>query len=85
MYAPYNIVEPTLEQKLVPDEIRGRVLGVLGMIAGVGFPVGTFLGGLLRDWIGASNTVFISGFFTITLGLVVFRNKSLRITPHNLN
>ncbi|WP_160847616.1 MFS transporter [Pontibacillus yanchengensis] len=85
VYAPYNIVEPTLEQQLVPDKIRGRVLGVLGMIAGIGFPVGTFLGGLLGEFIGPSLTIFLSGMFTIVLGVFVFRDKSLRLTPRDVN
>ncbi|UOQ93128.1 MFS transporter [Halobacillus shinanisalinarum] len=79
-YAPYNIVEPTLEQQLVPNNLRGRVIGVIGLIAGIGFPLGTFMGGLLGEYIGAANTIFVSGLLTVLLGGIVFCHSALRFT-----
>lgn len=78
VYAPYNIVAPTIRQKLVPNEIRGRVFGVYGLISGIGFPIGVYLGGLMTEQFGVSLTVAGSGILTITVGLFVLFSKSLR-------
>jgi len=78
VYAPYNIVSPTLRQKLVPNSIRGRVFGVYGLIAGLGFPIGVFLGGLLAEYVGITNTILIGGLLTILLGITVIVHPVLR-------
>lgn len=85
VYAPYNIVEPTLEQKLIPNHLRGRVIGVMGFIAGIGFPFDTFIGGLLGEYFGAANTLFMSGLATIILGLTVSFQRSLRFSNKDVN
>jgi MFS family permease len=79
VYAPYNIVSPTLRQKLVPNAIRGRVFGVYGLIAGLGFPIGVYLGGLLGEYVGVSYTIMTGGCLTILLGLIVAIHPILRI------
>jgi MFS family permease len=71
VYSPYNIVSPTLRQKLVPNTIRGRVFGVYGLIAGLGFPLGVYLGGLVAELVGVVNTIIMSGGLTMLLGLFV--------------
>ncbi len=79
VYAPYNIVSPTLRQKLVPNAIRGRVFGVYGLIAGLGFPIGVYLGGLLAEYVGVSKTIMTGGVLTIVLGVIVATHPILRI------
>ncbi|SFL90640.1 Transmembrane secretion effector [Gracilibacillus orientalis] len=71
-YAPYNIVAPTLQQQLVPNHLRGRIIGIIGLIAGLGFPIGAYVGGKLGDYLGAAHTIFLSGLLTVLLGVVVF-------------
>ncbi|OWT47741.1 MFS transporter [Bacillus sp. K2I17] len=78
VYAPYNIIAPTFEQKLVPNDIRGRVLGVIYLISGLSFPLGTYLGGILGDSVGIRETIILSGIETIVLGVVVVFFKPLR-------
>ncbi|WP_181350321.1 MFS transporter [Thalassobacillus sp. CUG 92003] len=78
-YAPYNIVAPTLKQRLVPNALRGRVFGVYNLIAGLGLPIGMYLGGLSGDLIGLTETVALSGVATVLLGLLVMIAKPLRI------
>ncbi|WP_019416156.1 MFS transporter [Paenisporosarcina sp. TG20] len=78
VYAPYNIVAPTIRQKLVPNKIRGRVFGVYGLISGIGFPIGVYLGGLLTEQLGVLVTVSGSGILTIIVGIFVLFSKSLR-------
>lgn len=78
VFSPYNIVAPTLKQKLVPNRLRGRVFGVYGLIAGLGFPIGVYLGGLLAEYIGVTLTIMTGGILTILLGAVVTMHPSLR-------
>lgn len=78
VYAPYNIVSPTLQQTLVPNSLRGRVVGVYGLIAGLGFPIGVYLGGVVGELLGVSETILLSGLLTVGLGLLVMLNPVLR-------
>ncbi|WP_285806339.1 MFS transporter [Rossellomorea marisflavi] len=80
VYAPFNIVSPTLRQQLVPNAMRGRVFGVYGLIAGIGFPIGVYAGGLLAELVGVTQTILFSGVLTMTLGLVVAIHPILRFT-----
>lgn len=43
----------TVMQTIVPDEMRGRVLGVWGVIFGAMIPLGSLEAGFLADWLGA--------------------------------
>lgn len=83
VYAPYNIVSPTLRQQLVPNEMRGRVFGVYGLIAGLGFPIGVYAGGLLAELVGVTQTILFSGVLTMILGLVVAAHPILRFKDVN--
>lgn len=77
-YAPYNIIAPTLEQKLIPNHIRGRVLGVIYLISGLSFPLGTYLGGILGEILGIRETMILSGLATMALGVTVMLLKPLK-------
>ncbi|MEI5906660.1 MFS transporter [Bacillus spongiae] len=83
VYAPYNIISPTLKQRLVPNTIRGRVFGVYGLIAGLGFPIGVYVGGYIAEYIGVVNTIIASGIMTMLLGLVVGLHPLLRMNEVN--
>jgi MFS family permease len=77
-YAPYNIVAPTLRQRLVPNDIRGRVFGVYGLIGGLGLPLGVYLGGILGELYGPISTLLLASMFTFCLGIFVFVHPALR-------
>lgn len=83
VYSPYNIVAPTLRQKLIPNSLRGRVFGVYGLIAGLGFPIGVYLGGLTGEFFGILPTILSSGILTISLGFIVFILPILRFKETN--
>lgn len=70
-YASYGIVYNTLQQKLIPDDVRGKVYGAMSTIVGVGLPVGQLLGGLLIAAIGAAWTPILGGIACIALGILV--------------
>ncbi|PGZ99839.1 hypothetical protein COE51_08590 [Bacillus pseudomycoides] len=84
VYAPYNIVAPTLRQRLVSNEFRGRVFGVYGLIGGLGYPIGIYLGGLFGEYIGASYTILLSGVATMTVGILVCLHPVLRFKTNEV-
>lgn len=78
VYSPYNIVAPTLRQKLVPNELRGRVFGVYSLISGLGFPLGLFIGGIIGENFGVIHAIVASGMMTVALGVIVFVLPTLK-------
>ncbi|PFU22004.1 hypothetical protein COK76_24500 [Bacillus cereus] len=80
VYAPYNIISPTIQQILIPNDKRGRVLGVIGLIGGLGFPIGVYFSGMLAEFLGASTIILGSGMLTIFLGICVIIHPSLRFS-----
>ncbi len=59
-WGPYFALERSLVQRLVPDDVRGRLFGVRMTISSLGFPLGSAIGGAL---IGAA------GLRTVILGI----------------
>lgn len=60
-YAPYNIVATTWQQRLIPDQLRGRVFGLLQSVTSSGLPLGQMAGGLAIAAIGAGHTIASAG------------------------
>jgi MFS family permease len=59
----------TLVQTSVPDEMRGRVMGVWALIFGGMVPVGSLEAGMLARWIGTPATI---GFGSVICALAAF-------------
>jgi len=45
----------------VPDDYRGRIMGLFGMFATGGVPIAAILGGLVGSWLGPPTAVAIGG------------------------
>ncbi len=43
----------TVLQSIVPDEMRGRVMGVWGLVFGAMIPLGSLEAGWVAHWLGA--------------------------------
>lgn len=71
VYAPYNIVAATWQQRLIPDHLRGSVFGVFQSVTGAGLPVGQLVGGLMVSLWGAGTTITLGGAATLLLGGLV--------------
>jgi MFS family permease len=62
----------TLIQTLVPDELRGRVMGIYALTFFGSAPVGALLAGSVADAYGESLTVVVGALIGITLAIVFF-------------
>ena len=83
----HQIFQVSLQSTLqlrVPDELRGRVMGVYGMTHQVG-PLGAFQAGALADFLGAPATVAIGGAaliaFALGVGSTSGQVRGLQATP----
>lgn len=48
-------------QMMVPDDMRGRVMGIWALVFGAMIPLGSLEAGALAHWIGSSETIAIGG------------------------
>lgn len=55
----YFSTSNTVLQTIVPDEMRGRVMGVWGVVFGGMIPLGSLQAGTLAHWLGAQFTLAI--------------------------
>ncbi len=65
-----NIPFFTALQLLAPDEIRGRVMAAFGLFAGVGDPLGLFVGSWLMGRVSPSTVFLSSGLLVVVCGIV---------------
>ncbi|HTX90595.1 MAG TPA: MFS transporter [Anaerolineales bacterium] len=60
-------------QSLVPDELRGRVMGVYTLVFFGSMPIGALLAGELAQRIGETVTVILSGLVMMVLAIVAWK------------
>jgi MFS family permease len=71
----------TLIQSMVPDQLRGRVMGVYSMMIIGLAPVGGLLAGLVADRTGAPATVAVGGVICV-VSAVIFWTQLAAIRVH---
>jgi predicted MFS family arabinose efflux permease len=66
-------VSQSIQQRLIPAELRGRVLGAKGALTAAGFPLGSALGGLLVAGLGTSAVAAImaAGYLPLAAGILL--------------
>lgn len=62
----------SLVQTLVPDKLRGRVMGVYTLTFFGLFPLGALLMGVLAEHFGEAETILICALVTLTVSLLIF-------------
>ena len=71
----------TLIQSMVPDQLRGRVMGVYSMVIMGMAPIGGLLAGLVADRLGAPVTVAIGGVICL-ISAAIFWTQLAEIRVH---
>ena len=67
----WNVLTLALRQRLIPNEMLGRVGASYRFLVFLGMPVGALIGGLLAYRYGVRSAIFVSGSILVFLGLVV--------------
>ena len=68
-----------LVQSLVPDDLRGRVMGIYILIFFGAFPIGSMIAGKMAEYIGEQPTILISAILLLAfVSYVYWRNPDLR-------
>lgn len=77
-WGPYFAFERTLMQRLVPDEVRSRVVGARMTISSLGFPLGSTIGGAAIGGLGVPAVVLAIACSYLLLGLLPLLAPALR-------
>jgi predicted MFS family arabinose efflux permease len=78
IWSPYNVIETTLIQRIVPAHLRGRVFGARSTLLAAGAPLGASLGGLLLDRMSAPKVIGLSALACLLAGLSGLISPTLR-------
>ena len=79
----WNVLTVALRQRLIPDEMLGRVGASYRFLVFLGMPFGALVGGLLANEFGVRSAIAVSGALLIVVGLllpVVLRGIDLHET-----
>lgn len=65
-------------QRVIPNEMLGRVWGVIGTISGCLQPLGIILAGICLDLIPAYVLFFVTGIYFIIGAIYLYKNKAMQ-------
>jgi MFS family permease len=67
----WNILTIALRQRLIPDEMLGRVGASYRFLVYLGMPFGAVVGGVLANEFGVRSAIFVSGSVLVLVGLLL--------------
>ncbi len=67
----WNVLTLALRQRLIPDEMLGRVGASYRFLVYLGMPFGALAGGLLANQFGIRSAIFVSGSLLVFVGLTL--------------
>lgn len=67
----WNVLTLALRQRLIPDEMLGRVGASYRFLVYLGMPFGALVGGLLANAYGVRSAIFVSGSILVFVGLTL--------------
>jgi MFS family permease len=77
LWGPYFVIERSLVQRLVPDNVRGEVAGARMAISSVGFPLGSAAAGLILTRADVSTLVLLMAGAYALLGISALVSRPL--------
>ncbi|GCE31548.1 MFS transporter [Dictyobacter alpinus] len=75
---PINPLLMTLGYERIPEQMRSRVLGVIGAASLGGIPIGVLLSGYLVSWLGMQMALIIMGSIYLLVTLALLVNPALK-------
>jgi MFS family permease len=76
--APYYVVEQTLTQRLVPEQVRGQVFGARGSLNVAGYPLGSAVGGVLLGALAAPLVIGVPALLCIAMACACLVSPTMR-------
>ena len=76
--APYYVLEQTLTQRLVPEQLRGQVFGARSSVNVVGYPLGGLVGGLLLGMLAAPLVIGVPAMLFMLMGGACLASPTMR-------
>jgi predicted MFS family arabinose efflux permease len=67
----WNVLTIALRQRLIPDEMLGRVGASYRFLVYLGMPFGALAGGVLADAFGVRSAIFVSGSVLMLVGMLL--------------
>ena len=67
----WNVLTVALRQRLIPDEMLGRVGASYRFLVYLGMPFGAVVGGVLANEFGVRSAIFVSGSVLVMVGLLL--------------
>lgn len=79
--APFYVVTRSAKQRLMPEGLRGRVIGAGASLGAAGFPLGSAVGGFLLVGFSAEAIIVFSSVLMMAFGVAALSIPALRETP----
>ena len=76
--APYYVVEQSITQRLVPEQVRGQVFGARGALNVAGYPLGGLLGGVLLATLGVLFAFGAAVLLCLVMGAICLLSPLIR-------
>ncbi len=73
----FEVIVSTYTAKVIPDEIRGRILSLNRPVVYGAYSFGFFIAGILLQYLGANWTIGVFSFMLLLLFLATARNRNL--------
>lgn len=65
-----NILFLSVSQTIIPEYLLGRITSITSSVSVIGLPLGSFIGGVLLEFIDPISLISLTGVFFIFLGLI---------------
>jgi MFS family permease len=76
--APYYVVEQSITQRLVPEQIRGQIFGARGALNVAGYPLGGMMGGVLLGTLGVPFAFATAVLLCLVMGSICLASPPIK-------
>jgi MFS family permease len=76
--APYYVVEQSITQRLVPEQVRGQIFGARGALNVAGYPLGGMIGGVLLGTLGVPFAFATAVLLCLLMAIICLASPPIR-------